>query len=183
MLLKHKFQQLHLLVIGSSHAARLRRQLRGSLGHGLAHVGAEGIPGGLLSSETHRVRLLRMVEAYRPQEVLLILGGNDLAARDMDIPELTGDLQLLGLGMEALGVTRLWVLPVLPRTSTRPGDVSPTRFEERRRALNRIWGTRFRRAPIACLNVAYPEGMVGRDGVHLSERGWRVLIEIIRGIQ
>lgn len=174
---------MRLLVLGSSHAAQLRGRLRAGRGRDLAHVRADGIPGGRLSSDRHRIRLLRVAAAVRPHQVLLIMGGNDVAARDFDIPELSRALQLMGLGLEALGVSRIWVLPLLPRESTRPGDVSATRYEERRRALHRIWTTRFRRAPITCLNLEFPGGMLGRDGVHLSGKGWEVVMDIIRSIK
>ena len=115
-------------------------------------------------------------------QVVLIIGGNDLAARDLDLPQLSSDLHLLGLGLVALGVNRVWVLPILPRSKTRRGDVSPERYEQRRRAVNRIWATRFRRSPVTMVNGDYPAGMLGRDGVHLSVQGERVIMDMIRGI-
>ena len=144
---------------------------------------ATGIPGGRLSSEGHRRRLLLMARARHPSQVVLIIGRNDLCGRDFDLPRLSEDLKLLGLGLEALGVGRVWILPILPRERTRVGDVSPERYEQRRVATNRIWATRFRRPPVTMVNMDYPMGTVGRDGVHMSMRGERVVLEVLSAIQ
>ena len=131
------FLHMGLLLLGSSHAMRIRRRLRGE-GYERNGMEATGIPGGRLSSEGHRRRLLMMAKARRPSQVVLIIGGNDLCGRDFDLSRLSEDLKLLGLGQEALRVGRVLILPILPRERTRVGDVSPEHYEQRRVAANRI---------------------------------------------
>ena len=172
---------MSLLILGSSHARRLGRNLQ-ERGREESLISAAGIPGGRLMSERHRIWLLTMAKARRPKTVVLMLGGNDLSARDFDLPSLSTHLSILGLGLLALGVENVWVLPILPRSTTRPVDVSPQRYEQRRLATNRIWSTRFRRAPVTMINAEYPPGTIGRDGVHLSARGEEAVLEIVRGI-
>ena len=55
---------------------------------------------------------------------------------DLDLPQRSDDIYTLGLGMLAVGVDRVWMIPILPRLKTRAGDVTSERYEERRRAAN-----------------------------------------------
>ena len=71
-------------------------------------------------------------------------------------------------------------MPILPRLNTRDGDVTPERYEERRRAANRILGTRFRRPPATMPNVGFSSAHLGRDGVHLSRVGEDAILNVIR---
>ena len=173
--------QMSILLLGSSHARRFKRRLREG-GYEARRMSAEGIPGCLLSSEAHTARLLRIAKARKPEQVVLMLGGNDLSSRDFDLPHLSGELHLLGLGLAALGVKETWILPILPRKRTRCIDVSPQRYEERRLATNRIWATRFRHAPVTMINMDYPEGALGHDGVHMSERGELAVYDMLMRI-
>ena len=168
------------LILGSSHAMRLRRRLREDDSRGLAGVSAAGIPGGLLGSARHHKWFLQMAKAQRLRQVILLLGGNDLCRRDFDLPQLSDDIYTLGLGLLAVGVDRVWMMPILPRFHTRDGDVTPEQYEDRRRAANRILGTRFRRPPVTMLNVCFSSAHIGRDGVHLSRVGEDAVLDVIR---
>ena len=53
---------------------------------------AAGISGGRLGSAKHRDRLVQTAADSRATVVLLLLGGNDLCDRDVDVPELSGHL-------------------------------------------------------------------------------------------
>ena len=166
------------LILGDSFAARLARSLR-SGGSELPGVASFGIPGGRLSSSRHRMRLLAAAEAQRPRCVVLVIGGNDLCPRDFDLRRLADDVYSLGMGLEALGVTRVWLLPIPPRIRTRVGDVSVARYEERRRAANIVLATRFRWPPVTIINMEYPSGSLGHDGVHLSRRGEEFVLAVV----
>ena len=96
-------------------------------------------PGGLLSCEVHTSRLLRIAKARKPDQVVLMIGGNDLGKRDFDLTHLSGELHLLGLDLAALGVEETWILPILPRRRTECGDVSPQTYEAMNRLL--VFGT------------------------------------------
>ena len=173
-----------LLILGSSHAARLKRRLPVAVqsGHVGPDIAAEGVPGGRLGCPRHHHRLLAMAASRRPDTVVLMIGGNDLCARDFDLPSLSQDLISLALGLSALGVGRVYILPIIPRSRTRPGDVTPARFEERRAATNHIWETRFRRPPVTMINMEYPQGALRRDGVHLSRRGERAVLAAVHAV-
>ena len=101
------------------------------------------------------------MEVTNADKVVAIIRGNDLTGRDMDLPQLPRKIHLLGLGLTALGVRRIWLFPILPRLRTRRGDVAPERYEERRQAANRVWETRFRAPPVTMLNVNLPRDLVG----------------------
>ena len=169
------------LILGDSFAARLAWSLRSGESE-LPGVLSFGIPGGRLSSSRHRTRLLAAAREQRPSCVVLVIGGNDLCLRDFDLRRLADDYIALGLGLEALGVTRIWVLPIPPRIRTRAVDVGAARFEQRRRAANRVLATRFRRPPITMLNTEYPDGSLGPDGVHFSRRGERFMLGLVAQI-
>ena len=175
------FRQMSLMILGSSHAARLRRRLR-ERGSEFPGISAAGIPGGRLLNQRHHRRLLTEAKVQRPEQVLLVIGGNDLCGRDLDFPFLSESLTALGLGLLALGVRRVWALPILPRMVARPGDVSAPRFEQRRLAVNRIWATRFRRPPVTLVGVDIPRDILGRDGVHMSARGEVVMLQIAQDL-
>ena len=172
---------MNMLIIGSSHARRLGRSLEES-GRVALGIAGDGIPGGRVQNPRHTRQLLAIVKAHRPRQVVLLMGGNDLAQRDLDVPSLAQELHILGLGCMALGVENVWLLPILPRTYTRSGNVSPARYEQRRLAVNRILATRFRRPPVTMVNIVYPRWVLGRDGVHMSARGEAMVLEVVRGI-
>ena len=175
------FLQMSLMILGSSHAARLRRRLR-ERGGEFPGISAAGIPGGRLLNQRHHRQLLTEARVQRPERVLLIIGGNDLCGRDLDFPLISDSLTALGLELLALGVQQVWALPILPRSVARPGDVSAPRFEQRRLAVNRIWAARFRRPPVTLLGVDIPRNMLGRDGIHMSARGEVMILQIAQNL-
>ena len=65
-----------------------------------------GFPGGRLGCEAHGRRLLQMAKGCKPEQVVLVIGGNDLCGRDFDLPHLSKELYTLGLGLAALGDLR-----------------------------------------------------------------------------
>ena len=175
------WRQMHTLILGSSQAMRLKQRLREE---GLGHPGisAAGIPGGRVTSGRHRRLLLSMARARRPERVVLLIGGNDISDRDFDLPHLSDSLYTLGLGLLALGVGRVWLLPIVPRLRTRRGDVAPERYEQRRQAANRIMASRFRGPPLTMVNAEFTPGHLGPDGVHLSRAGGGYALSLVRAL-
>ena len=92
------------LLLGSSNAVRLKQRLREKDSPEMAGVSDAGVPRGLVVSARHQQWLLRMVQAQRPRHVILLLGGNDLCRRDFNLPQMSDDVHILGLGLLAVGV-------------------------------------------------------------------------------
>ncbi|KAF0309100.1 hypothetical protein FJT64_019742 [Amphibalanus amphitrite] len=165
-----------ILILGSSHGKHMARALAAAGAPDT--VRAFGIPGGRLGCPEHRRRLLRAAADNRPMDVLLVIGGNDLCQRDLDVPQLSRDLIALGQGLRAAGAVEVFVYPVLPRTRVR--GVCPATYEQRRRFLNRVWASRFRSPPITLIDAPADVAMLGRDGVHLSPSGQRAVMDVAR---
>ena len=74
-----------------------------------------------VGSSRHLTLLLAAAEAQRPKCVILLTVGNDLCPRDFDLRQLADEFIALDLGREALGVARVWMLPIPPPPATGPG--------------------------------------------------------------
>ena len=167
-------------MLGSSHANTMRRALATVGRRGGHQVAAAGIGGARLGSARDRQRLAQIAEESRAEAVLLILGGNDLCERDVDLRELAGQLIELGEAVRGAGARAVYFFPVLPRRVVR--RVPPELYETRRAAANRIWASRFRGPPVTFINMPAGADMIGRDGVHLSGKGQRVVLGVVENI-
>ena len=155
--------------------------MRSALGaRGRQNVSAMGISGGRLGSEEHRRRLVQAADQRGASVVLLMIGGNDLCCRDVDMPVLAELLVRLEKDLRTVGVGELFFFPVLPRR--RVTGVSAQLFEERRSFLNRVWATRFRGPPVTFCNHPTSMEMIGQDGVHMSRRGRQVVMRVVDNI-
>ena len=169
------------LILGSSHATSIRRELerRGwPAGRTPGEISAVGISGGRLECEAHRKRWVQTAATQRATTVLLLLGGNDLCQRDCDLPELARVLVGFGQELRAAGVVDIYMFPVLP--CIKPRGVRHKTYRLRQEALNRIWASRFRRPPIIFVNWPVGAEMLGGDGVHLSPRGREVVMRVVK---
>ncbi|KAF0296198.1 hypothetical protein FJT64_006347 [Amphibalanus amphitrite] len=170
-----------LLVIGDSYAhwASSRCQLREG-------VQAAGRRGARIADDEFRRWAIRVAHHVRPQDALLIIGGNDMAHEHFS-PRLLGQhYEELVLGLLAAGVGFVHILPIPPRSASRPGSVPAPVYRRRRRLTNQVLRRLFCR-PVAAPCVAMCEfpmgdGFLGRDGVHPSEDGWRRLQTLISHI-
>ena len=149
-------------------------------------VVARGWRGARLADEEFRRWAINVTLQQRPRDVLLIVGGNDVACPQFS-PRLLGQMfQELILGIYAAGAE--YVLNIPPRSVTRPGSASVSVYRRRRRLINLMLRRLSRRpasgnAPrFALREVALSPGFLGRDGVHPSPTGWRDLGRVIHDI-
>ena len=118
------------------------------------------------------------VQEIRPQQVLLMVGSNDLAGQDFRQQRLIGYFDEITLGMLAAGaqVVRVWLLP--PRVSMRRGDVSGACYRRRRQLANAKLKHKFRREPVRWVSCPTTH-MLGPDGVHPSRVGWQIVCSMV----
>ena len=172
-----------LLILGDCYAERARQACR--LGTGTE---ARGWRGARINNDDFRRWAVEVTHRLRPRDVLLIIGGNDVAAPQFS-PRVFGELfQELILGLYAAGAHFVHVLPIPPRATTRPGSVSVAVYRRRRRLANQVLrrmaskqeGTQTAR--FALRTLVPSERFLGRDGVHPSEAGWRDMMRVVRDI-
>ena len=156
------------LVIGDSFVQRLTGRLTTS-----DNVTAKGRPGATLKSESFRRWAIACACEAQTAAVMLIIGGNDVASRDFQLSTFMSLIEELIAGIAAAGVTRIVIMPIPPRTSSRPQDVPVRQHLLRRRRLNLTLRGRFRSDAVPCPKAKYPASFVGTDGVHPSAIGWR----------
>ena len=163
-----------LLVLGDSFAARMRSRLPPD-----GPIEAVGWSGAHVHDELFRRWAIGQVVQWRPDAVLVIAGGNDVAQPGFRQRQLLADLRELALGLSAAGADRVFLFPIPPRDRLRHGDSSTVQYRRRRRFANRIMRATFRHFPIICRPFAVPSNFLGRDGVHPSEAGWQALFAYV----
>ena len=164
-----------LLVIGDSFAQRLTSKLTTS-----DNVTAKGRPGATLASDSFRRWAIACAYEAQPEAVMLIIGGNDVASRDFQFRTFLSLIEELIAGIAAAGVPRIIIMPIPPRTSSRPQDVAVRQHHLRRKRLNLTLRGRFRSNAVRCPTTKYPASFVGTDGLHPSATGWRWLLSVVR---
>ncbi|KAF0298727.1 hypothetical protein FJT64_003932 [Amphibalanus amphitrite] len=108
-----------LLVLGDSfaHWASHRCDLPAS-------VVTAGRRGGRLDDEAFRRWAVGVVFRSRPERVLLVVGGNDLAGPEFNARHLHHLFEELVYGVLAAGAGQVTILPIPPRTACRPGGAT-----------------------------------------------------------
>ena len=104
-----------------------------------------GRRGGRLDDEAFRRWAIDMVVRSRPERVLLIVGGNDLAGPDFSAHHFRQLYEDLIYGVLAAGAGQVTVLPIPPRTACRPGGATVSAHRRRRRLMNLLLRRSFRR--------------------------------------
>ena len=161
------------LVLGASYAARLRaRQER--------DFSAVGWPGARLCDERLQMWAMQQAADRRPQQVMLMIGGNDLARPDFRQRQFRSYMQALTLGLLAAGVARVIIFPIPPRHRLRHRDFTREQYRRRQRLANRIMRRSYRREPVINPTFRVPPGFLSADGVHPSEAGWQAIVQFIR---
>lgn len=181
------------LIVGDSHVRRFRAILGAHRSaysvfniYELKEVNYFGISGRLVSNSHHISLLTSAVRRFRPQHLIVFIGGNDLDSCDLDfslecvVSKLTAYLTQLKRCFHLKSVT---VLSFLPREVTRNIDclIYNQRVKEANRLLKQscaihavtFWklrGFSESREPILC------------DGVHLNDLGFHKLYRQIRGV-
>ncbi|KAK3888373.1 hypothetical protein Pcinc_007573 [Petrolisthes cinctipes] len=123
-------------------------------------------PGAKVSNITQRSEWMRCME-YRPDIVLLVLGGNDINV-DTKPNELSHKIKDLALLIEELTGADCLILSIEPRLQ--PRDISSGQYNTITRSVNRLLGrmldskSRFRGSGLQKEDLGY-------DGVHLSLEG------------
>ena len=164
-----------LLVLGDSFASHLRTRHPPD-----GIVRAVGRRSACLHDDVFRRWAVSVAADLRPQGLLLIVGGNDLACPAFEQRRLLRNFEGLTLGLLAAGVERVYVLLIPPRSGVRPGDVSAARFRRRRKFANIVLKHKFRRLPVVCPRVSFGAAFLGRDCVPPSASGWRDLDRIVQ---
>ena len=162
-----------MLVLGDSYAARLNARPP------IPSIAAAGVRGGCVDREEFRRWAIRVAAQLRPGAVVLVAGGNDLSRRSCRVREWIANLQELTLGMLAAGVSRVWVLPIPPRTSFREAGMQRL-YRRRRWVANRLLQRLFRDDPVRTLKFTPPTNFLAADGVHPSAAGWCALESVLR---
>ena len=152
------------------------------------HMEARGWRGARLADEDFRRWAIDLTNRRQPQDVLLIVGGNDAAYRQFSPRIISQLFQELILGLYAAGAQFVHVLPIPPRSASRPGGVSVAVYRRRRRLINQILQRLATRpqgadAPrFALRSLPLSAGFLGSDGVHPSSSGWRDLETVFNDI-
>ena len=98
-------------------------------------VVARGWRGARLANEEFRRWAINVTHQERPRDVLLIVGGNDVACAHFS-PRLLGKFfEELILGIYAAGAEYVHVLYIPPRSATRPGSATVSVYRRRRRLI------------------------------------------------
>jgi lysophospholipase L1-like esterase len=157
-----------ILVVGHSFIARYRRYLnrKALAGPGIQHDFAQefGLPnecvfvtgqGGLKTDETGKTFILNAVNTVKPALVVLEIGTNDISDSNVGSSNTNGSIarrvsssivELCRCLKEDLNVETVVFCQVVNRRRFR-GDVSPTDFEIRRKAVNKRLQEQARRRP------------------------------------
>lgn len=127
---------------------------------------------------------IRLAAHDRPDQVLLIVGGNDLSHDPAAFRQrhLLADFKELATGLLAAGVREVVILPLPPRDSARPAAATVAQYSRRRRLANYILRRTFTAPPVRCIAFQVPPGFLGRDGVHPSAAGWQALRAVATGL-
>ena len=156
--------------MGDSFASHLARRVNTP---GIVVLGRRGAT---LQDEAFRRWVLQEAARHQPDAVLLIVGGNDLAAPTCRLRSFIGLTEEIAAGLLATGTPEVIFL----RVSRRPQDVSAKQHRRRRKLLNLALHQRFAAAPVRCQSVRFPNNFLGADGTHPSAVGWRWLASVIR---
>ena len=159
-----------LLVIGDSFAFHLPTHLEPTW-----RVTCAGWRGARLADESFRTRAIRSAAMSGCRQVLVIIGGNDLARPDFSSTHFMTQFRELELGLLAAGVVHVAILAIPPRVGRRKTDVSCVHYRRRRRSLNLRLRLRYRRPPVQFVPCPAVSEFLGRDGVHPSREGWRAI--------
>ena len=119
---------------------------------------------GLVPKSSSRCWAIAAVTNARPEHVLLIVGGNDLAQPAYNSSQLLQALDELVLGMLTAGTGRITACPILPRTACQRGAAIAA-------PCQRLTNMLLRRRYAGAFQPA--ESFLERDGVHPSREDWR----------
>ena len=140
-----------------------------------------GRRGGCVRDDSFRRWAIAAVASLRPQHVVLVVGGNDLAHPQYNARIVVHQFHELVCGMLAAGAEAITLFPIPPRSASRSGAVSAAIFHRRRRLTNMLLRRRYRRPsvdlPVAFGSFVPGENFLGRDGVHPSASGWQAFGE------
>ena len=155
-----------LLIIGDSFACLLSDQIKDMPG-----VKSLGKRGGKITNRNFFDWCIEMAQKERPEKVLIIAGGNDIATDYCKLSLFLKRVGELNDGLRATGVSHVYMLPVPPRINFR-GTLTKREHARRRRVVNAALKKFVVVAPVP----RYPaDQFLGRDGVHPSSVGWQFL--------
>ena len=102
------------LVLGASYAARLvtRRDEYDFTAVARRNIHAVGWPGAHLCDELFQTWAMQQAADRRPQQVMIMIGGNDLARSDFRQRQFRSSMQALTIGLLAAGVARVIIFPI-----------------------------------------------------------------------
>ena len=149
-------------------------------------VQTAGWRGGAIADGRLRKWAIATVVRLQPAQVLLIIGGNDLAREHFSVRILSALFEELTLGLLAAGADSIVVFPIPPRASCRHGDVVVSVYRRRRRLMNQVLRRQFSH-PVTNPQVtfgqfSFNECHLGRDGVHPSAVGWQALADAVAAV-
>ena len=185
-------ENTRVLLLGHSFISRLDRELGSTLPEGFnlkqCDIRCFGVSGGRAESfvVNQDTRLRRVLHSFQPAVLILQIGGNDL--NDPDTRPETVACHIVEL-MECLMSYKSIKVGVVCELFIRhrPRGISPQAYEEKRLLINRMLPTflsasdynhmffwKHRRLMNSPLNV------LGEDGVHLSELGYKKFYRSLR---
>ncbi|KAK3885041.1 hypothetical protein Pcinc_010695 [Petrolisthes cinctipes] len=129
-------------------------------------------PGAKVSNITQRSEWMRCME-YRPDIVLLVLGGNDINV-DTKPNEFSHKIKDLALLIEELTGADCLILSIEPRLQ--PRDISSGQYNTTTRSVNRLLG-RMLDSKSRFWGSGLQKEDLGYDGVHLSLEGNQQLLK------
>lgn len=165
-----------LMVLGDSYAHRMRSHLDPA-----GQILCRGWPGARLGQESFRHWAVKQAKESKPDIVLLMIGGNDVARKEFRQRKFLSELEELALGLLAAGAREVRVWPVPPRTRLRKQDVSVACFRKRRHLLNHLM-TKELRGECRIFPAPSMDKMLGADGVHPSELAWGQICASVAGL-
>ena len=124
----------------------------------------------------------RIVVPYKPKQVLLYAGGNDINAKKSPEQVFEDYKAFVAKVHGALPETKIWFMSLFP-TVRRAAD------DDKVRALNALIVAHAKTDPrLGFIDVASalsPDGKANpdnlrKDGVHLSEKGYEIIVPIVR---
>ena len=166
-----------MLIVGDSFVTRLAAQLDPGW-----PVVCAGRSGARLADDEFRRWAIGTAAASRPERVVLMIGGNDVALPRFRHVAFLALFEELAYGLLAAGAQQVHVMALPPRVRLRAGDVPAACYRKRRHLANGKLRVKFRRAPISFLPVPSSGEFLGSDGVHPSQRGWEAIKDVIRSL-